>query len=197
MYYDKNYWDKQYEENLTGWNIGYVSTPIKDYIDQLSNKSLKILIPGAGNAYEAEYLHKNGFQNVFILEFSDEPISNLLKRCPEFPITNIIKEDFFYHVGQYDLIIEHTFFSSLNISTREQYVNKTHELLRKKGKLVGLLFAIKFGNPFPPYGGHKDDYRKLFRDKFHIKTLKIAHNSIKPRANNEYFIIFEKNNNYV
>ncbi len=192
MYYDKKYWDKEYEKNRTGWDIGYITTPLKEYVDQLTDKSIKILIPGAGNAYEAEYLYENGFINVFILEFSEEPIQNLLKRYPKFPKSNILKEDFFIHNGQYDLIIEHTFFSSITRVTRKKYVEKTYELLREKGKLVGLLFAIEFGNSFPPYGGCETDYRKLFQSKFHIKILEIAHNSIKPRANNEYFIVFGK-----
>lgn len=192
MYYDRNYWDKEYKKNRTGWDIGYIATPIKEYVDQLSNKSLHILIPGAGNAYEAEYLYKNGFKNIFILEFSEEPIKNLLRRYPNFPKSNIIKEDFFLHKGQYDLIIEHTFFSSLTRVTRKKYVDRIYELLKEKGKVIGLLFAIEFGNTFPPYGGSETDYRKLFQSKFYINTLEIAYNSIKPRANNEYFIIFEK-----
>jgi thiopurine S-methyltransferase len=55
------FWDELYNTGQTGWDIGYVSTPLKAYFDQLSNQSLEILIPGAGNAYEAEYLYKNGF----------------------------------------------------------------------------------------------------------------------------------------
>lgn len=32
--------------------------PLKVYFDQLTNKDLKILIPGGGNSHEAEYLLK-------------------------------------------------------------------------------------------------------------------------------------------
>ena len=41
---------------------------------QLTNKAAKILIPGAGNAYETEYLHQNGFTNVHILDFVLDPL---------------------------------------------------------------------------------------------------------------------------
>ena len=58
MKFDKKYWQDKYINQHTGWDIGYISTPIKEYIDQLSDKSLKILIPGAGNAHEAAYLYK-------------------------------------------------------------------------------------------------------------------------------------------
>ncbi len=194
MYYEKTYWEKQYQDQKTGWDIGYITPPIREYIDQLTDKSIKILIPGAGNAYEAEYLIKKGFNNTFVLEFADAPIENLLKRFPGFPTKNIIKQDFFNFQGEYDLIIEHTFFSSIIPETREEYVTKAFELLKPSGKLVGLLFDRDFDNPFPPFGGNKKDYTELFEQKFTIKKLETAYNSIKPRANNELFIIFEKNN---
>ena len=41
------YWDNRYKQQQTGWDIGYISTPLKDYFDQLTNKRLKILIPSA------------------------------------------------------------------------------------------------------------------------------------------------------
>ena len=53
---DAEYWEERYRAGTTGWDIGSPSTPLKEYIDQLQDPSKKILIPGAGNAYEAEYL---------------------------------------------------------------------------------------------------------------------------------------------
>ena len=61
------FWNNRYKTNDFGWDIGDVSEPLKKYIEQLDTKELKILIPGAGNAYEAEFLFKLGFKNVFVL----------------------------------------------------------------------------------------------------------------------------------
>ena len=41
--FDKTYWENKYKTNQTGWDIGAVSQPIKEYIDQIDNKNLKIL----------------------------------------------------------------------------------------------------------------------------------------------------------
>ena len=57
---DQDFWSKKYQSNQLGWDIGAVSTPIKEYIDQLKAKDISILIPGAGNAYEAAYLFEQG-----------------------------------------------------------------------------------------------------------------------------------------
>ena len=187
MHYPEKYWSKQYEKQQTGWDIGYISTPIKEYIDQLSNKSIKILIPGAGNSYEVEYLHKNGFTQVYLLEFSDEPIANFLNRVPDFPRNHILQEDFFKYKGTYDLIIEHTFFSSIKPENRQEYVNKIHDLLKPDGILVGLLFCVDFKNDFPPFGGNKELYTNLFSKKYIINILENAYNSIKPRMGSELF----------
>ena len=107
------YWDNTYNTNQIGWDIGYVSTPLKEYFDQLSDKLIRILIPGAGNAYEAEYLWKLGFKNVFILDFSKAAVQSFLSRCPNFPESNILIENFFKHKEQYNLIVEQTFFTSI------------------------------------------------------------------------------------
>lgn len=64
-------------------------------------------------------------------------------------------------------------------------------LLNPKGKLAGLLFDFPLTNEGPPFGGSKTEYINLFSNSFYLKTLEIAHNSIKPRENKELFFIFE------
>ncbi len=60
------YWNQRYEKGNTGWNIGTISTPLKHYFDQISNKSINILIPGGGNGHEAEYLLSLGFTRYYL-----------------------------------------------------------------------------------------------------------------------------------
>ena len=189
---DKNFWDNKYENEQTGWDIGHVSTPIKEYIDQLTNKELRILIPGAGNSYEAEYLYKQGFKNVIVIDISKQPLININKRIPEFPSENLLHQDFFELKGEYDIIIEQTFFCALDPSLRKDYVNKMHEVLSENGKLVGLMFDAPLNTEHPPFGGTKEEYKNLFEQKFEMKIIKMAHNSIESRAGKEVFINFMK-----
>ena len=187
-----HYWDEQYRKGQTGWDIGYVSSPLKAYFDQLGKKSLKILIPGAGNAYEAEYLYKNGFFNTYILDYSIESIRNFRKRYSCFPEENLVSENFFNHNKKYDLIVEQTFFSSIPKQQREAYAIKMHQLLNPGGKLIGLLFNHEFNFQGPPFGGLKSEYTELFLPYFEIQKMEIAYNSIKPRVDRELFIILNK-----
>jgi hypothetical protein len=188
---NKEYWENRYENNDAIWDIGHISTPLKEYINQLKNKDLKILIPGAGNAYELDYLIEKGFKNVFVIDYAQQPIDAIIKRNKDLE-KHLICDDFFNHSETYDLIIEQTFFCALNPNLREKYVSKTRDLLSGKGKIAGLFFNFPLTEVGPPFGGSYDEYINLFSEKFIIKTLEPAYNSIKPRTNKELFFTFEK-----
>lgn len=185
------FWNNRYKTNDFGWDIGDVSEPLKKYIEQLDNKELKILIPGAGNAYEAEFLFKLGFKNVYVLDFAEEPLQNIKKRLPEFPNHQLIQQDFFEHKGQYDLIIEQTFFCAINPTLRAKYVQHMHELSAPNGKLVGLMFNDVLNTDKPPFGGNKEEYQQLFASTFDIKKMEPCYNSIKPREGRELFVMMQ------
>lgn len=186
---DKDYWDSRWEQGETGWDLGEASSPISDYFLQLENKALKILIPGCGNAHEAELLLQEGFKNITLLDIAPKACELISQKFSHHEV-EVICEDFFEHSGKYDVIVEQTFFCALDPELREKYVVKMHELLNEGGKIVGVLFSKDFGNPFPPFGGNAEEYKKLFEEKFDIKTLENCENSIKPRQNQELFINF-------
>ena len=193
MLLDENFWDSRYQSNTIGWDIGRISTPLKEYIDQLKNKDLKILIPGGGNSYEAEYLHNNGFTNVFVIDLSKTALENLQKRIPSFPEEHLIHANFFELQDTFDLIIEQTFFCALNPELRPQYTIKMNELLQPKGKLVGLLFSVPLYNDRPPFGGNKEEYIPYFKPYFNLEIIEPCYNSVSERVNQELFIKFIKN----
>ena len=190
--FNKDFWTERYLNNETGWDLGAPSTPLKEYIDQLNNKNLNILIPGAGNAYEAEYLFNKGFKNITVIDISSEPLKNIQKRLPDFPKENLIHGDFFDHKKQYDLILEQTFFCALDPSLRKNYVEQMHRLLKPRGKLVGVIFIEPLNTEMPPFAATKEEYIAYFSSKFNFKVFENCYNSIKPRAGRELFINFEK-----
>jgi len=192
MKLDQAYWEKRYQTAQTGWDIGYVSTPLKEYFDQLTSRDLRILIPGAGNAYEAEYLHQNGFSNVYVVDVARDALENLKERCPDFPAEHLLLKDFFELTGQFDLIVEQTFFCALWPHLRLQYAYQCHRLLRSGGKLMGLLFDDPLFSDHPPFGGSLEEYRDYFMPYFDFKVFERATNSIKPRANREVFMVLER-----
>lgn len=190
MQLNKDYWENRYTTDEIGWDVGQITTPLKEYIDQVTDKAVKILIPGAGNGYEVDYLIERGFTNVFVIDLAEIPLQHIKKRNPDFPSEHLIQGDFFKLNDTFDLILEQTFFCALHPELREKYVQKMHSLLKPNGKIAGLLFDFPLTEVGPPFGGSKTEYETLFSNQFHIKTLEKAYNSIKPRADRELFFIF-------
>lgn len=190
---DQTYWDNQYQANATGWDLGQVSPPIKTYIDTIENKEAKILIPGCGNTYEAEYLLQLGFTNVTVIDIAPTLVKNLKQKFANNKNITVVLGDFFEHKGDYDYIIEQTFFCALPPAMRQKYVWKMHQLLSEHGKLIGLLFNREF-EVSPPFGGSLKEYEQLFYKAFAFNSISLAGNSIPSRANTELFFEFQKNN---
>ena len=172
----RDYWNNLYDKDEIGWDIGFPSPVLKEYIDQLTNKDIAILIPGCGNAYEAEYLLAQGFTNVTLID-----IAPLLTAALESKFKKelgkkikIITGDFFTHEGTYNLILEQTFFSALDPSVRPMYVDKMRSLLLKDGHLTGVLFAQVFEEEGPPFGGTLQEYKSMFSKKFKIKKISLT-----------------------
>ena len=185
-------WEQRYQNEDTGWDIGSISTPLKEYFDELSDKGIKILIPGCGNGHEAAYLHQQGFSNVFLLDLAPSPLSNFLKENPTFPKEHLIEDNFFNHSGEYDLIVEQTFFCAIHPEHRQAYAEKVHELLKPKGKLMGLLWSVELNEKHPPFGGSKEEYHNYFDPLFNFVHFGNSYNSIQPRSCRELFLLAEK-----
>ena len=184
---DASYWNERYNNADSPWDLGMVSPPLKAYVDQLEHKNLRILIPGGGNAYEAEYLYRQGFKNVYVVDLSKRALDNLKNRVPDFPKDQLIQMDFFKLNMVFDLILEQTFFCALHPDLRNNYVLKMNELLSDKGCLVGVLFNLPLYDTRPPFGGDKALYISYFEKSFEIKTLDLCYNSIPQREGNELF----------
>ena len=128
------YWQSRYETARTGWDVGSITTPLKEYFDQLTDASLRILVPGCGNAYEAEYLFQNGFKKTYIADIADAPLRSFQKRVPDFPEGQLLWQDFFELELQFDVIVEQTFFCALKPEQRTAYAQKCADLLAQIGR---------------------------------------------------------------
>ena len=188
----ENAWDNRYLNNDIAWDLGEVSPPLKAYFDHLTNKEIKILIPGGGNSYEAAYLFEKGFENVWVVDLSKTAIANIQRSIPKFPPSQLIQGDFFDMEDSFDFIVEQTFFCAIDPSLRADYVVKMNSLLKPKGTLVGVLFNAPLNKEKPPFGGNKAAYMEQFKRFFEIQKMEACYNSFGNRKGRELFIILGK-----
>lgn len=187
-----DYWEKRWQAAETGWDIGYAASAIMAFMQTIAQKDIKILIPGCGNAYEAEALAQAGFSNISLLDISKTLVQQIKKQYAGINAITVIHGDFFEHEEQYDLIIEQTFFCALNPALRQQYAAKAASLLKENGQITGVLFNKVFEQDGPPYGGTTTEYKNYFGTLFEILKMEDCYNSIPPRKGSEVFINLKK-----
>ncbi|WP_375417747.1 methyltransferase domain-containing protein [uncultured Hymenobacter sp.] len=194
---DAAYWQARYEAARTAWDAGGITLPLQTYFEQLVvERQPRVLIPGAGHAYEAEYLHCAGFEHVFVADIASAALAAVARRVPDFPAAHLLLADFFRlqpAPEPFDLLVEQTFFCALDPALRPAYARQCADLLRPGGTLVGLLFEADFGPVRePPFGGGREEYRAYFEPYFEFRHFATATNSIRPRAGRELFICLKK-----
>jgi len=189
---DQKYWNERHLKGDTPWDIKKASPPLKAYIDQLIDKNINILIPGAGHYQDAAYFYEQGFENITICDISSAAVEKIKNSLRDKPQIKYLNHDFFNLTGKYDLIIEQTFFCAIHPDQRKKYADKMFQLLKPNGKLVGVLFGKEFDHPGPPFGGSITEYKTLFNSGLHILTMEMCYNSIPQRLGNELFFICKK-----
>jgi thiopurine S-methyltransferase len=182
---DRAFWQSRYDEQNTGWDIGTVSTPLKAYIDQLEDRSLRILIPGCGYGHEAVYLAEQGFTHITVIDLVDDALKPVREKAPS---VHCITGDFFEHSGQYDRILEQTLLCAIDPAMRAAYIRKVASLLVPGGKYAGVLFNREFAGG-PPFGGSAEEYASYLRPHFREFSLDPCYNSIAPRKDSEVFVL--------
>ena len=194
--FDAAYWQGRYTAGRDGWDTHAVTPPLRAYFDQVAvAQQPRILIPGAGRAYEAGYLHQRGFRHVFVADVAPLALADFAARVPDFPQEHLLLADFFAlpSAPTYDLIVEQTFFCALNPVLRPAYARQCAALLRPGGTLMGLLFDTDFGaTSEPPFGGSQAEYREYFAPYFDFRHFAPATNSLRARQGRELFICLKK-----
>lgn len=191
---DKDFWDNRWQQGQTGWDLNGIAPAFKLYIDELTNKNIRILIPGCGNAYEAEYLLQQGFNHITVIDIAPtltQQLSQKLKHFIDAGKLQVFCGDFFEHTALYDLILEQTFFCAINPNFRAKYAEHMHTILNQYGKLVGLMFNTNFDGG-PPFGGNTEEYISYFKPYFSHISMEPCQHSIPPRAGKEVWVELSK-----
>ena len=189
----KSFWDQRWKDEQTGWDLGKPAPAlIRFFEDKVLPRDYRILIPGCGNAWEAQALADNGYTDITLCDISPTLCAKLEKRFSTSQGIHIVCADFFSLNGPFDLVIEQTFFCALQPDLRMDYAKQMANIIRPGGLLAGLWFSIEFPFDGPPFGGNPHDYLQLLQEQFIIREAGPCPISVKPRQGNEWFIVAER-----
>jgi len=190
-----NFWDNKYSNNEHSWDIGKPTPIFKNWASNIENKSkYKICIPGCGYGHDIIYLSRIGF-DVYGFDFSSEAVNHIKEFDSKL---NVQCVDFFQIDNKYnkyfDFILEYTFYCAIDPIDRARYVRKCYNLLKDKGKIIGIMLPIynenkDFGPPFEVY---EEELILNFQNKFNILKIKKNNFSIEKRKNIELYVEYEK-----
>jgi len=110
---NQSFWNNRLENQQTGWDIDMASPAITNYMLQYPNKNAAILIPGCGNAHEAEWLLQNGFTNITLIDIAPKAAELLQKRYAKYPKVKVILGDFLTIRNNTILLLSKPFFVRL------------------------------------------------------------------------------------
>ena len=193
--YSQEDWQRHYDEDDLGWDLGHVAPPFVDLLDSNIISPCKTLVPGCGRGHEVIFLAENGF-DLTAVDYSIGAVNHLnsviLERKLNIRVLNL---DFFEldstHNRLYDLLIEQTFFCAISPSQRLLYVETVARILQKGGMMAGLFYHTgQEGGP--PFNTTRQDIIKHFSGLFEIRELTQAKNSAEKRKGKEWLAILIK-----
>ncbi len=193
--YSRDDWQRHYDENDLGWDLGQVAPPFMNLLESNVIIPGKTLVPGCGRGHEVIYLAENGF-DVTAVDYSIGAVDYLKQVVQQRELNSkVLNIDFFdlnsTHDCTYDLLIEQAFFCAISPNQRDLYVTTVARVLKTGGMLAGLFYnTVQEGGP--PFNTTKEDIIKHFSELFEIRDLAQAKNSAEQRKDKELLAILVK-----
>lgn len=181
---DAAFWDHLYGDDNAGWELGRATPPLVEYFNMYVPAGLRTLVIGCGRGHEARMLARLGAE-VTAIDLSPRAIA--AARSFDTSTENIeyrVADLFAPTSERYELIVEHTCFCAIDPGRRDEYVDRTADVLVSGGALVGLFYAHGRGGG-PPHTTSADELRQRFARRYDLKFLKLAEHSILVRAEQE------------
>lgn len=187
---DSNYWEQQYQELTTRWDLGFAAPPIVGLLESsLAPLPGRVAVLGCGRGYEALLFASYGFEAIGF-DFSPSAIAQAKSLAKKTASTaRFVESNIFDLITDFstyfDYVVEHTCFCAILPSQRPAYVQLVRSLLKPQGELIGLFFTHNRPGG-PPFGSTPSEIRQFFQTDFDIISLEPVTNSVPERAREEH-----------
>lgn len=169
-------WDKRYEEHDTPWDKGTAAPVLSELLHDGSFSDLgamsEVLVPGCGYGHDVRKIASAGY-NVTGIDISERALqaARFLSEG-EKGRAFFEREDLFDQSlpekRRYDLVWEHTCYCAIDPERRADYVAAAYELLKPRGRLIGVFFTAPQRELGPPYMTDRDDLVAKFSKRFDL-----------------------------
>lgn len=158
-----DFWDERFAEQFTPWDAGRVPARLKEFVTQ-QTQSLRSLIAGCGNAWEARLLAE-ALWDVTAIDFSARAVASA--RAQLGPWASVVQQADFFHLAAppFDLIYERAFLCALPRARWPEIVQRWADLLTEQGLLAGF-FYFDSAPKGPPFGADPAQLQALLETRF-------------------------------
>jgi SAM-dependent methyltransferase len=168
------FWNQRYATGETPWALKKIPAALRSFLKK-TRKRGKVLIPGCGTDDEVMKAFDDAGFEVTAIDFSPLAIAQA-KKALRNSDGKIIHGDFFKFDFQtrFDLIYERTFLCALHPKKWPRYAKRVAQLLRPRGRLVGIFFYGTEPEP-PPYPISKTQAAELFGRRLRlVRDVKVS-----------------------
>ena len=188
-------WQKHYDENDLAWDLGGVAEPFVRLLEERSLPEGRLIIPGCGQGHEVLFFAERGWR-VTGVDFASGAVGLLRQALVDRKLeASILHQDFFQlddsHNGQYDVLLEQTFFCAISPDQRASYVDTVSRILKSGATLAGVFYETgEEGGP--PFNTTEADIRQYFSHGFDIQRLERCIFSHERRQGKEWLAVMRK-----
>lgn len=160
-------WNDDWVSGTTPWDQGQASAVVMRLAQRLPPRQ-RILVPGAGRAWEVEALADLG-HHVVGLDIAPAAVEVARARIGRRADVELVVGDLFDppDLGQFDAVAEHTCFCAVGPDLYEAYRAQVVRWLRPGGVLFGAFLDFVGGGP--PFGTSPAELHAVFDRKFVVE----------------------------
>lgn len=195
-----DYWQRRYEEQKHGWDLGSPTPALLNVLDRglLNSHSHPVVgVPGCGFGHDVIALAERGFNPVGV-DFAPLPLQVLTEKAAQRELRIETLRHDVLHLGEgisrpWDAAWEYTCFCAIDPWDRAAYVRSLAAAIRPGGLLVALLFPLDGRPGGPPFAIDTAQVLPMFRDAgFSVAATVSDIDSHLARKSAESLIIFER-----
>ena len=179
-------WDQAYSDRQIPWDLGEAAPAFVELLPRLKLPKQRVLVLGCGQGWDALHFAQLGHR-VTAVDVSSTAIE-MARQNDADKLVNWICADAWSVDGQFDLVVEHTFYAAIAPKERNQLVRLWRQKLTDQGQLLGIFFAMPKRHG-PPFGGSEWELKRRLGEHFQALYWSRVRSPTPHRQHKEFLVL--------